>query len=99
VRSSRAIVNIKNTGSLPGAQILQLYISAPESLTQRPVKELHGFEKVFLNAGEEKKVEITIDPYATSLWDESEEKWRSEKGKYTVVVSTSSSVSAGSVKA
>jgi len=85
---------VKNAGSVPGSEILQLYISAPNSPTQRPVKELHGFEKVFLEAGEEKIVEIAIDKYATSLWDESEEKWCSEKGKYKVIVATNSAVDA-----
>ena len=70
---------------------MQLYISAPNSPTQRPVKELHGFEKVFLKHGEEKLVKIPIDQYATSFWDESEEKLCSEKGVYKVIVATSSS--------
>jgi beta-glucosidase len=85
---ARAILKIQNTGSLPGSEILQLYISAPNSPTQRPLKELHGFEKVFLQPGEGKEVEIAIDNYATSFWDESEGKWCSEMGDYVVVVQT-----------
>ncbi|KAG2419655.1 hypothetical protein HFD88_004451 [Aspergillus terreus] len=85
-----ATVQIKNTGKLAGAQILQLYISAPESPTPRPNKELHGFEKVFLQAGEEKTVEIQLDRYATSFWDEIEDMWKSEQGTYEVLIGTSS---------
>jgi beta-glucosidase len=85
-----AIVKIKNTGRVAGAQVLQLYISAPNSPTQRPAKELHGFEKVYLEAGEEKEVQIPIDQYATSFWDEIESMWKSEKGTYDVLVGTSS---------
>jgi beta-glucosidase len=85
-----AIVKIKNTSSVAGAQVLQLYISAPESPTLRPAKELHGFEKVFLEAGEEKEVHIPIDQYATSFWDEIESMWKSEKGTYDVMVGLSS---------
>lgn len=83
-------VQIKNTGKVAGAQILQLYISAPESETPRPNKELHGFKKVFLQPGEEKSVEIPLDRYATSFWDEIEEMWKSEKGTYEVLIGISS---------
>lgn len=65
-------------------------MSAPNSPTQRPVKELHGFEKVFLQPDEEKEVQIRIDDYATSFWDENEGKWCTEKGEYKVIVGTSS---------
>lgn len=85
-----ATVQIKNTGKLAGAQILQLYISAPESSTPRPSKELHGFEKVFVQPGEEKTVKIQLDRYATSFWDEIEDMWKSEQGTYEVLIGTSS---------
>lgn len=87
---SVAIVHIKNTSRVAGAQVLQLYISAPNSPTHRPAKELHGFEKVYLEAGEEKEVQILIDQYATSFWDEIENMWKSEKGAYDVLVGFSS---------
>lgn len=97
--TAKGVLRVKNTGSYDGSQVLQLYISAPESKTQRPVKELHGFEKVFLRAGEEKRVEIDIDSYATSFWDESEGKWCNEKGNYIVSVSSCSEEGAVSVQA
>lgn len=87
---SIAVVKVKNTGSVAGAQILQLYISAPNSPTARPTKELHGFEKVFLQPGEEKEVNIPVDRYATSFWDEIESMWKSEEGVYDVLIGTSS---------
>ena len=82
---------LRNTGQRAGAQILQLYISAPNSPTPRPTKELHGFEKVFLEPGEDKEVNISIDKYATSFWDEIENMWKREKGDYEILVGTSSS--------
>lgn len=85
-----ATVQIKNTGKLAGTQTLQLYISAPESQTPRPTKELHGFEKVYLQPGEEKTVDIQLDRYATSFWDEIEDMWKSEQGTYEVLIGTSS---------
>lgn len=92
-----AILKVKNIGSLPGSEVLELYISAPKSKTQRPVKELHGFGKVFLNPGGQKSVEVDIDPYATSFWDESEGMWCEEKGEYEVSVAESSAVDAARV--
>jgi beta-glucosidase len=85
-----ATVLVKNTGPVAGAQILQLYIAARHSSTPRPVKELHGFTKVFLQPGEEKTVDIHIDKYATSFWDEIEDMWKSEEGVYQVLIGTSS---------
>ncbi|KAL2827201.1 hypothetical protein BDW59DRAFT_171490 [Aspergillus cavernicola] len=75
-----ATVQVKNTGKVAGAQVLQLYVAAPNSLTPRPQKELQGFEKVFLEPGQENEVVIGLDKYATSLWDEIEEMWKSEAG-------------------
>lgn len=95
IANRTATLKVKNTGSSAGAEILQLYVSAPKSPTQRPVKELHGFEKVYLQPGEEKEVQIKIDEYATSFWDESEGKWCSEKGEYKVIVGRSSSDAIG----
>ncbi|KAL3474583.1 glycosyl hydrolase family 3 N terminal domain-containing protein [Aspergillus californicus] len=85
-----ATIRVKNTGKVAGAQVLQLYVAAPESPTARPQKELQGFEKVFLQPGEEKQVGIMLDKYATSLWDEIEEMWKSEAGVYQVLIGTSS---------
>ena len=87
---SVAIVKVKNTGAVAGQQVLQLYVAAPTSPTPRPVKELHGYEKIFLLPGEEKEVTIAVDKYATSFWDEIESMWKSEAGTYEVLVGTSS---------
>ena len=52
-------VEVTNTGKVAGKEAVQLYVGAPKSFVERPVKELKGFEKVFLEAGEEKEVTIT----------------------------------------
>ncbi|KAL4997912.1 putative beta-glucosidase H [Aspergillus recurvatus] len=83
-------VKIKNTGGTAGAQVLQLYVAAPNSPTPRPQKELQGFEKVFLQPGQEKTVGVRLDKYATSFWDEIEGMWKSEAGVYEVLIGTSS---------
>ena len=85
-------MTITNTGSIPGSETIQIYISSPNSnvSNSRPLKELHGFEKVFLQPRESKLVDVKIDKYATSYWDENEEKWLSEKGTYYLLVGISS---------
>ncbi|KAL3455783.1 putative beta-glucosidase H [Aspergillus heterothallicus] len=90
-----ASVDIRNTGALPGAEVVQLYISAIQSSVPRPRKELAGFEKVFLAPGQSERVNIEIEAYTLSFWDESENKWCLEEGQYQVAVGTSSAVCGG----
>ncbi|OQO01691.1 hypothetical protein B0A48_12728 [Cryoendolithus antarcticus] len=83
--------SVKNTGSLPGAEVVQAYVSARTPSIARPVKELKGFTKTFLQPGESKKVEISFEKkYATSFYAEGRAAWQSEKGVYDVRVGTSS---------
>lgn len=57
----------------------------------RPVKELQGFQKVWLEKGETKHIEIGVDrKLATSFWDEGRDQWIVEKGEYSVLVGNSS---------
>lgn len=83
-------VNVKNTGSVDGAEIVQLYISDLKSSLPRPVKELKGFEKVFLKAGEEKAVKFTIDKTALSFFDAAKHDWVAEPGKFEALIGASS---------
>ncbi|RJE25234.1 hypothetical protein PHISCL_02447 [Aspergillus sclerotialis] len=82
-----ATVTVKNTGKVPGSEIVQLWIVPPKTVVNRPVRELKGFQKVALQPGEEKKVQITVEKkLATSWWDEQRNAWASEKGIYGVLV-------------
>jgi beta-glucosidase len=82
-----ATVTVTNTGSVAGAETVQLWVVAPPTEVNRPVRELKGFTKVFLQPGESKTVEIVVEKkLATSWWDEKREKWASEKGVYGVQV-------------
>lgn len=84
-------VDVTNSGSVAGAEVVQLYVSQESPSIRRPVKELKGFAKTFLEAGETKKVAITVEAkYAASFWDEAREAWIVEKGAYKVFVSRSS---------
>jgi beta-glucosidase len=84
-------VSIKNTGVREGSETVQLYISDLKSSLPRPVKELKGFEKVSLKAGEEKVVSITIDKAALSYFDPDKHSWVAEPGDFEASIGSSSS--------
>ena len=81
---------VKNTGSVPGAEVVQLYVSDVESSVERPVKELKGFEKVYLQPGESRKVQFTLDRRALSFFDADSHAWVAEPGEFRALVGTSS---------
>ncbi len=81
---------LKNTGALDGAEVAQVYVSAPESKLYKAEKELKGFRKVFLKAGEEKTVKIELDERAFSYYNVNICDWHAESGEYTVLVGSSS---------
>lgn len=81
---------VKNTGKKAGAEVAQLYISDLKSSLPRPTKELKGFEKVFLNAGEEKEVSITVDKAALSFFDADKHAWIAEPGDFEALIGNSS---------
>ena len=84
-------VQVKNTGDRPGAEVVQLYISDPQASIDRPAKELKGFEKVWLNPGESKKVSFTIDASALSYYDMSRSAWYAEPGEFQALLGSTSS--------
>ena len=84
-----ASLTVTNTGPVAGAEIVQLWVLPAASATtiNRPVRELKGFVKVFLQPGESKRTDISVDKkVATSWWDEQRGAWASEKGRYEVLV-------------
>ncbi|MGN0447645.1 MAG: beta-glucosidase [Acutalibacteraceae bacterium] len=81
---------IKNTGTVDGAEVAQLYVGAPESKIYKAVKELKGFKKVFLKAKEEKTVEIDLDERTFAYYNVNINDWHTESGKYAVLVGSSS---------
>jgi beta-glucosidase len=88
-------VDVQNVGEIKGAEVVQVYVAPKQKAAiNRPHKELKGFAKVELGAGEKKNVDVEIETkYAASYWDEEASKWCVEKGEYEVVVSDSSAVS------
>ncbi|KAJ5784609.1 uncharacterized protein N7503_009821 [Penicillium pulvis] len=82
-----AAVTVTNTGSIAGAEVVQLWVVPPKTDVNRPVRELKAFQKVFLEPGESKTLQLTVEKkLATSWWDEQREQWISEKGEYEVLI-------------
>jgi beta-glucosidase len=83
-------VKLKNTGNREGSEVVQLYISDLKSSLVRPIKELKGFEKVSLKAGEEKTVTFTVDKTALSFFDYKKHDWVAEPGAFEAIIGASS---------
>ena len=83
-------LTVTNTGSCAGAEVVQLYVAKPDAKIFRPVKELKGFAKVFLEAGESKTVTIPLDDKAFRYWNVVTDRWEVEGGSYQLLVGASS---------
>lgn len=81
---------IKNTGDVDGAEVAQIYVADQESTIYRPVKELKGFKKVFLKAGEEKEVSVTLNQRAFAFYNVDLQDWQVETGLFDIMVGASS---------
>lgn len=86
VDKAGATFTIKNTGNCDGAEIAQLYVGMESETVFRPVKELKGFAKVFLKAGEEKEVRISFDDKTFRFYDTRTDTWEVETGTYTISI-------------
>jgi beta-glucosidase len=82
-------VDVKNTGSRKGAEVVQLYIDDIISSTSKPVKELKGYEKVMLDPGETKTVKLKLTPADLSLYDRNMN-FVVEPGTFEVMIGSSS---------
>ena len=83
-------VAVKNTGSIAGKEIAQLYVGDDKCSVLRPVKELKHFAKVALAPGEEKSVTFTLTPDDLKFYDEASAAWKYEPGKFKAYVCASS---------
>ena len=82
-------VDVANTGDYDGAEVVQLYIADPEASIDRPAKELKGFEKVFLKAGQKKTVTFEIDAEDLSYFDADKHEWVAEPGEFQALFARS----------
>lgn len=81
-----ASVTVTNTGECAGAEVVQLYVSCVDSKIYRPKKELKGFQKVFLAAGESQRVTITFDDKTFRYFDTEDNAWRVEDADYDICI-------------
>ena len=86
----RATVTLRNTGSVAGREIVQLYVGLPGSGVARAPRSLAAFACVELAAGESTEVELLVDRSELAYWDTRVEGWTVEPGTYEVTAASSS---------
>ena len=80
-------VEVKNTGARVGAEVVQMYIRDDYSSVTRPVKELKGFKKIWLDPGQMQTVTFIITPDVLAFYDINMN-WVVEPGDFTIIVGT-----------
>ncbi|MFX1279327.1 MAG: beta-glucosidase [Promethearchaeota archaeon] len=83
-------LDIINKGNRFGAEVVQLYIQDVDCSVERPIKELKGFKKIEIEPNERKSVKFEITKDDLSFFDEKSNDWKAEKGKYNILIGSSS---------
>lgn len=83
--------DIENTGKMDASEVAQVYVHDVQSSVPRPLKELKGYEKVFLKKGEKKWVSVVLDEDAFSFYDMNQHRFVVEKGDFEILVGPASS--------
>lgn len=83
-------VEVENVGSVPGQEVVQLYLAPGASAVQRPVQELRAFEKRQLQPGERQTLRFELGPRDFAIWDIDTSGWLAEAGSYEIRVGASS---------
>jgi len=83
-------LKVRNTGDVPGKEVLQIYIRDVESISFRPDKELKGFAKVQLQPGEVTEVVLELNQRAFAYYNTELENWHVESGAFEIMVGASS---------
>jgi beta-glucosidase len=82
--------DVKNVGHRAGAEVVELYVGDSHASVPRPVKELKGFAKVFLQPGEQKEVTLTLNRRSLSYFDVKNNRWTADPGDFSILVGSSS---------
>jgi beta-glucosidase len=83
-------IEVRNSGSRAGAEVVQLYVHDVKSSVDRPLKELKGFQRVMLNPGEARNLSFTLDKSAMSFFSTAKDDWVAEPGAFEVWIGASS---------
>ena len=89
VNADGVTFQLTNTGKCDGAEVVQMYVGLPNAIVFRPEKELKGFRKVFLKAGESKEVQIPFDDKTFRYWNVKTNRWEVEMGTYRILIGAS----------
>lgn len=89
VEETGVTFTVTNTGKMDGAETAQLYVGMKDAKVYRPEKELKGFAKIFLKAGESRKVRIDFDDKTFRYWNVRTNRWEVEGGTYRILVGAS----------
>jgi beta-glucosidase len=79
-------VTVTNTGTVDGAEVVQVYVQDVQSSVARPVRELKGFAKVVMAAGASQEVSIELDQRAFAFWSVRHRGWKVEAGDFIIGV-------------
>ncbi|MFO7656434.1 MAG: glycoside hydrolase family 3 C-terminal domain-containing protein [Bacteroidales bacterium] len=82
--------SITNTGNMKGAEVAQLYVHPVNPQVERPIKELKGFEKVYLNPDQSQQVSFILNREMFSYFNEEEMDWKLDQGSYEIQIGSSS---------
>ena len=83
-------VDVKNTGSRPGDEVVQLYVTHLGSKVERAKQELKGFQRIAIQPNQTKTVTMTVKAEDLAYWDEKQNKWIVEEDKVKFMVGPSS---------
>jgi len=83
-------VDVQNTGTRDGDEVVQLYVSYPGSALARPQKQLRGFQRIHLAAGAKQTVSLPLRGDALTYWDEANRRFALESGMVSIQVGASS---------
>lgn len=82
--------DLENIGNYDGEEVAQLYIKFPDSVKEKPIKQLKGFDRVFLKRNQKKTIHLTLKLKDVRLWDVDAAKFITPKGKYEIFIGPSS---------
>lgn len=91
IENDKVYFTVENTGSRAGAEVAQLYVSARTNGMFRPAKELKGFARCCLQAGEKRELCIELCDRSFAVWSVAENDWVVEPGEYDILIGASSS--------
>ena len=86
----RVSFEVRNTGKCDGAEVAQVYVSDVACSVPRPERELKGYEKLFLKAGEQRSVNIVLDRDAFAFYDIQTGDFVTEPGTFVISAGSSS---------